>query len=234
MLSKRGRIVLDQSTRRARRNSVRAVYRPRKLTLRDGREVTLRPVAEADAPEIVRAFERLSAESRYYRFLQHKERLDPAAVERGVHPRPGREFVFVATAAAAGGIEIVGAAQYVRKDERSGRSCEFAITVAEGWRRNGLAAALLASLVRRARHDGYATMEGLVLASNLPMLALARKLRFAAHPLEEDATVMRVQRALAPARPGAAARSGAATVPPRSSAPARSRSASSRRLRSSG
>jgi len=36
--------------------------------------------------------ERLSAESRYSRFMQHKRQLDPAALDRGVNPRPGREY----------------------------------------------------------------------------------------------------------------------------------------------
>jgi hypothetical protein len=54
---------------RTGRTSVRSaewtlLSRPRRLTLRDGREVTLRAIDAADAPEIVQAFERLTAESR--------------------------------------------------------------------------------------------------------------------------------------------------------------------------
>jgi RimJ/RimL family protein N-acetyltransferase len=173
-------------------------YRPRKVSLRDGREVTVRSVAEADAPEIVQAFERLSADSRYYRFAHHKKHLSEAAVERGVRPRPGRDFVFVATVPARDGIDIVGAAQYVRADERDDQTCEFAVTVAEDWRGCGLAGELLASLVRRARRDGYRSMEGWVIAQNAPMLALARKLHFTVEPVPGDATVKRVQRALNP------------------------------------
>jgi len=90
----------------------------------------------------------------------------------------------------------VGAAQYVRADDGSTKTCEFAITVAEDWRGSGLATSLLASLVRRARRDGYRTMEGSVIAENAPMLALARKLGFTVHPVPEDATVVRVQRTL--------------------------------------
>jgi RimJ/RimL family protein N-acetyltransferase len=177
---------------------VRSPYRPRAIGLRDGRAVTLRSVLQTDAPEIVQAFERLSDSSRYFRFAQHKNQLNDAALERGVHPRPGRDFVFVATVPAADGIDIVGAAQYVPADERSDKSCEFAITVAEDWRRSGLATRLLASLVRRARRDGYKTMEGWVIAGNTPMLALARKLDFVIEPVAGDATVRRVQRALQP------------------------------------
>jgi GNAT superfamily N-acetyltransferase len=128
--------------------------------------------------------------------MQHKKQLDPAAPYRGVHPRPGVDFVFVATTPAADGIDIVGAAQYVRVDDKDPLACEFAITVAEAWRGSGLARQLLASLVRRARRDGYATMEGSVIAGNGPMLALARKLKFVVCPVPDDATVVRVQRKL--------------------------------------
>ena len=166
------------------------------MRLRDGRAVTLRAIGAADAPEIVQAFGRLTNESRYSRFMQHKRELDPAALDRGVHPRPGRDFVFVATIPAADGIDIVGAAQYVRTEEGDPSTCEFAITVAEDWRGSGLATRLLASLVRRARRDGYSRMEGAVIADNAKMLALARKLGFSVHTVTDDATVVRVEKAL--------------------------------------
>ena len=174
----------------------RAPYRPRRVCLRDGREVTLRAIVESDAAEIIQAFDRLSDDSRYSRFMQHKKQLDSTALERGVHPRPGRDFVFVATIPAPDGIDIVGAAQYVAAKEDDHRTCEFAVTVAEDWRGSGLAPRLLASLVRRARRDGYETMEGWVMADNTPMLALARRLGFGVEPVPGDATLLRVHRAL--------------------------------------
>lgn len=183
----------------------RSRYRPRRLRLADGREVTVREIEEGDAGEIVEAFERLSAESRYSRFLQYKKQLEPGAVERGVHPRPGLDFVLVAAIPAADGIDIVGAAQY--RCAQAG-ACEFAVTVAEDWRRNGLATALISRLLRRARRDGYETMQGDVLCSNLPMLALAHDMGFRAEPIEGEAQVIRVRRELSPKRRRAAAESG--------------------------
>lgn len=174
----------------------RSRYRPRRVRLRDGREVTLREIEEGDASEIVAAFERLSAESRYSRFMQHKKQLDAGALERGVHPRPGLDYVLVATIPALDGIDIVGAAQYVRAQAGDDRVCEFAVTIAEDWRGNGLATALMSRLLRRARRDGYETIEGWVLASNTPMLALARELRFSADPVPDEADVVRVRREL--------------------------------------
>jgi RimJ/RimL family protein N-acetyltransferase len=52
------------------------------------------------------------------------------------------------------------------------------------------------SLLRRARYDGYTAMEGLVLAENVPMLALARKLGFSVEAVPPDGTVLRVLRRL--------------------------------------
>jgi GNAT superfamily N-acetyltransferase len=136
--------------------------------------------------------------SRYNRFLQHKKHLSPAALARGVHPLPGRDFVFVATVPRTGGFDVVGAAQYVRATPADDSTCEFAITVAEDWRGSGLARELLASLLRRARRDGYTAMIGLVLADNAPMLALARKLGFGVEPTPEDRTAVQVRRRLGP------------------------------------
>ena len=79
------------------------------------------------------------------------------------------------------------------------RVCEFAITLAEGWRGCGLATQLMRSLLRRARYDGYALMEGLVLAANEPMLVLARRLGFSVEAVPPDGTVLRVLRRLRPA-----------------------------------
>ena len=186
----------------------------RLLTLRDGRQVTVRAAVASDAAEMIQAFNRLSADSKYARFMAHKKQLNLAALERSLHPVPGQAFVFVATVPASDGLDIVGAAQYVRADSNSNsdsdsdsdsnsdsndsdkRACEFAITVAEDWRGSGLAVHLLASLVRRSRRDSYETMEGLVIAGNRPMLAVARKLRFKVESVPADATVVRVERQL--------------------------------------
>jgi L-amino acid N-acyltransferase YncA len=173
-----------------------ARYRARLVRLRDGRTVTLRAIDAADGPEIVQAFERLSSESRYTRFMQHKKQLDPAALARGVNPRPGQDFVFVATVPAADGIDIVGAAQYVRVGGAAARTCEFAITLADDWHGSGLAHRLMASLIRRARRDGYNRMEGMVNAGNSAMLGLARTLGFTVNAVTDDAAMLRVQRIL--------------------------------------
>ena len=121
------------STSPKRENRLTALsppYAERPLALRDGRVVTLRAVSAGDGAEIIQAFDRLSTDSRYSRFMQHKKQLDPAALSRGLNPERGREFVLLATIPAADGIDIVGAAQYLQADVNNATSCEFAITLA--------------------------------------------------------------------------------------------------------
>ena len=178
---------------------------PHGMVLRDGRAVSLRAITETDAPAIQRAFDLLSSESRYNRFLQHRKQLDPAALARGVRPRPGQDFILVATVPQPGGFAIVGGAQYVRASPNDDSTCEFAITVAEDWRAGGLARAMLCALLHRARRDHYQAMVGLVLADNAPMLALARRLGFGVQPSSEGDTVVQVLCRLDPAGTGPAA-----------------------------
>jgi RimJ/RimL family protein N-acetyltransferase len=175
-----------------------ARFRRRTVALRDGRRVTLRAVQPGDAAEIGQAFARLSADSRYMRFLQHKKELDPAVVARGLSPLAGREFAQVATVPAADGIDIVGGARYVAGTAPG--CCEFSITVADDWRGTGLATRLLRALMQQAARDGYSFIEGLVLSENEAMLALARGLRFSVAPWAQDATVTIVRKALPPRR----------------------------------
>lgn len=179
-----------------------APYRPRQLTLHDGRVVTLRAIATSDEAEIRQAFDRLSDDSRYSRFMTPMRELDPATLARGLRPVPGQDFTFVATVPAEDGFDIVGAARYLRSDPNDARCCEFAITLAEDWRGSGLAGQLMACLIRRARHDGYAEMEGFVIARNRPMLALAQRLGFRVERDPEDGTTVRVVRVLQVPAPG--------------------------------
>ena len=86
----------------------------------------------------------------------------------------------------------------MRASENNDKTCEFAITVAEDWRGNGLSAELLAGLLRQAPGNSYAVMEGSVLAGNDPMLVLARELGFDVDPVPGDATVVRVWRGWGP------------------------------------
>src|SRR5258706_10070760 len=156
--------------------------------------VTLRAVRPGDIHEIEQAFARLSDESRYMRFGEHKKELNAQRLAQATHPVPGKEFTLVATVPAADGFDIVGGARYVVDQQAD--ACEFAITVADDWKRCGLATRLMRSLLRRAKRDGFRTIEGMVLADNAPMLTLARRLRYSVLTALGDTTACIVRRSL--------------------------------------
>ena len=172
-------------------------FPPLRLTLRDGRSVTIRAIHPDDADATRAALDGLSAEARYSRFMS-AVKVTPAIVERAVRPLGDRERALVAVAGEDG--TIVGGARYV--SGRDSATCEFAVTITDGWRRAGLASSLMRVLIRDACTRGLKRMEGYVLATNLPMLDLARRLDFEIGASEEGPSVNLVTLDLARALPG--------------------------------
>jgi len=164
-----------------------ARFAPVEVTLRNGRRVRLREIRPDDRDEVQQAFARLSGASRYLRFMSFLKELSPRMLEGTVNPPRERELVLVAEIDAPDGIDIVGGARYIQGE---GQACEFAITVADDWQRVGLASRLMRELIAAAGACGLQRMEGFVLASNGPMLGLARRLGFRLHADPRDPTVI--------------------------------------------
>ena len=167
-------------------------FTPIEVDLVDGRRVRLREIRQDDLNEVRQAFDRLSAESRYMRFMSPMKQLSPRMLEDTVHLQQERDLALVAESDAPAGIDIVaGARCYVQAD---GETCEFAVTVADEWRRVGLASRLMRALIEAAaRARGLKHMEDYVLSVNQGMLDLALRLGFAARMDPHDATVMIVR-----------------------------------------
>ena len=146
------------------------------ITLRDGRTVHLRPMRPSDEAEILQAFERMSEQARYMRFMRvvREPNIDRLRKVLGSLPESG--IGLVATVAAADGYDIVGSAVAILDGEPG--SCEFAINVGSAFGGAGLARTLMGALIDSANKRGLAEMDGFVLAANQPMLGLARRLGF--------------------------------------------------------
>jgi RimJ/RimL family protein N-acetyltransferase len=147
-----------------------------RVMLRDGRHVTIREVQAEDADAFGAAFAQLSAETRYNRFMGAVGVLPAAVLERAVNPLAENELALVAVHGNGSNTLIVGGARYFV--EADGETCEFAVTVVDDWQRHGLASHLMQALMREARLRGLRRLHGFVLAGNVAMLALARRLGF--------------------------------------------------------
>jgi len=153
--------------------------------------VIIRPLRVQDAAAFRTFVERLSPASRYARFQYVVKEMSPELLRLLLVADPRSH---VALAAFDAG-EIVGEARYIR----AGDSAEFAIAVADGHRRKGLARRLLEGLLRSARRQGVRRLEGEVLASNDAMLRFITQAGFSMHD-HEDARLLRVELDVRPAR----------------------------------
>jgi RimJ/RimL family protein N-acetyltransferase len=170
--------------------SVHDGFPPVRLTLRDERIVTVREIRPDDGDAMRAAFDHLSAEARYSRFMSAVN-ITPAMIEHAVRPLADRERALVAILGEDSNETIVGGARYVRGADSE--SCEFAVAITDGWRGAGLASRMLRTLIRDARARGLKRMEGYVLATNRPMLDLAQRLNFQIGASEEGPSVRLVR-----------------------------------------
>lgn len=136
--------------------------------------------------------ERLSDQSRYFRFFSAKNTLSPKMLARLTQVDYEHELALIALRAS--GDAIVGVARYMPLAD--GKSCEFALTVADSLHGRGLGTLLMRRLVEAARDSGFETMVGEILAGNEKMLRLARALGFNGEPHPQDRSVVEVRLAL--------------------------------------
>jgi acetyltransferase len=160
----------------------------------NGIEVCLRPMQAADLQREADFVRRLSAQSRYDRFMVTLSELPAAKLKSLTDVDQVRHVALVATVQRDGRESIVGVARYIVDD--NGTGCEFAIAIDDGWHGTGLAGILMQALIDVARSRRIRSMEGYVLAANTPMLHFAHQLGFEARRSAEDRDTVHVVRAL--------------------------------------
>jgi RimJ/RimL family protein N-acetyltransferase len=139
--------------------------------LRDGSRVLIRPVQSADAPLLADGFARLSATSRWMRFLTPKKELSPAEL-RFLTDLDHHDHEALGALDRRDG-RGVGVARYVRQaDDPWG--ADVAVTIVDEWQGRGLGTELLARLSDRAREENIRRFTALVAAENVAVGGLLR------------------------------------------------------------
>ena len=166
-----------------------------RVTLRDGCAVMLRPIRPEDEGIEQEFVRNLSDESRYFRFRDAVRELSPRMLSQLTRVDYDRHLALIAVTERGGRELQVGVARYVAGCD--GRSCEFAIAIADDWQRKGLGTRLMSALMAAARERGMHEMIGEVRASNQKMLDFTARLGFRARLDASDPSVVRVERTLA-------------------------------------
>jgi acetyltransferase len=166
----------------------------RTWTLASGESLRVRPVRHDDG-ELEEAFVRgLSLESRYQRMLSAGTKVTPEWIDSMTHIDYQRHMAFAVTTASDGVEQFVGVGRYVV--DAAKRRAEVALVLADVWQGQGLGRRLLETLLEHAASAGIDEAVGVVLATNVAMLRLARGMGFAVTAEPGDATVMRITRDL--------------------------------------
>jgi acetyltransferase len=144
------------------------------LVLADGARLGVRPIAPEDRDRFSTWFGRLTPESRRRRFHGPKPKLS------------ARELTYLtdvdnvnhaALMAVDGEGRMVGEARYATP-EPSGRTADFAITVADAWQGRGVGIRLAARLVEAARANGMTKLTAITLWDNTAAIGLLHRLGF--------------------------------------------------------
>src|ERR1700687_1684996 len=155
------------------------------LRVPGGEGVTVRPVCPQDSDALQAYVRALSPDARYKRFFGPLRELPPAELDRVIHLHHRSRLALMQEPRLDGASIVIGEARYALAPDRL--DCEFAVSVADGWRGKGLGSLLLGDVESRARSLGARRLVGDVLRSNAAMQALARKAGFAMAGVPGDA-----------------------------------------------
>lgn len=145
-------------------------------TLGDGTEVWVRMLREEDQDLLAQGFERLSAQSRYQRFLATKPRLSGSELDYLVNVDIENHVAVGALVARKDGeqdgdTEGVGIARFVRYDDEPDVA-EVAVAIIDDYQGLGLGRLLLSYLVVAARERGIRSFRADCFTTNYPMRSL--------------------------------------------------------------
>ncbi len=148
----------------------------RHITLKDGTEMTLRPIRPEDTPLEAEMVKNVSRQSLYFRFFGFVPGLDEKKVSRFTHIDYDREMAIVAVRENETGPEIVGVVRIVGDGWRE--SAEYAILVSDAWHGHGLGSILTDYILEIARAQGYQKVTATFLKTNGAMRRLFERKKF--------------------------------------------------------
>jgi len=148
---------------------------PEQITLRDGMQVTVRPIRPDDAPRLQALVTRLSPESMFLRFLAVVKKLSAKEAQHLATVDYETRMALVATIEEEGEEQIIGVARYATVPGDEPGLAEAAVVVEDRHQRHGLGSYLLKRLTAYARCHGVQSFMANVHPSNEPIMRFIRR-----------------------------------------------------------
>jgi len=159
-----------------------------------GQSINIRPMRPEDLEIETEFVQGWSDKTRHNRLFSASLRTTPERLKKITRVDFSRDMALIATVMLDDREVQIGVARYVRRED--GKTCEFALSVADAWQHRGVGRALMLRLIDAAAAAGIDTIVGDVLASNAPMLQFMRALEFTIDPAAEDPEIRRVSKRL--------------------------------------
>jgi RimJ/RimL family protein N-acetyltransferase len=141
--------------------------------LRNGLEVTVRPLRPDDRDRIAAAFRQLDRESIYTRLFSYRTELSEQALDRIMRVDPAHDAALLVTLGTGKDEIVIGSGRFMgASGPGAARTAEIAFVIEEDYHGLGIAGRLLRHLAEIAREKGIAAFEADVLAENKAMLAV--------------------------------------------------------------
>ena len=160
--------------------------------MRDGTPVLLRPMKPEDEPLVADFLNRCSDDTIYFRYFRLIKKWTHEMLIRFTQNDYDRELGLMAVGQPPSPEVMMGVSRLVI--DRSRKSAEFAVIIADPWQGKGLGPQLVERVIDIARDQDVDLLWGEVLSQNQPMLDLAKKQGFT---LKTDAAgVVRIEKEL--------------------------------------
>ena len=156
--------------------------------LRDGTSVLIRPIRPTDEGLERDFIERLSPQSRRYRFLGTIKTPSGELLRQFTRPELVRGIAYIATIGEGIHMREIGVSRYSASPD--GVSCECAVCISDEWQGKGLATILMHRLIETARNRGIERMYSIDANDNQDMRDLAEHLGFRRSVDPDDPTLV--------------------------------------------
>lgn len=165
---------------------------------KDGQDYRIRPIRPADAGSLMRGYDALSDQAKWFRMLHAVPRLTREMAERFCNPDPDDEICLVVEGRGALAGEILGGARI--SGVGPGKAGEFSVSVRPEARGLGLARRALIGVIDVAWDQGCTLIWGSIARRNDAMRGLAERLGFTLRIDPEDKTLLLAELALPEAK----------------------------------
>ncbi len=156
-------------------------------TLRDGREILLRPILPEDEPNHKSFIENVSVDDLYKRFFSDIGEVNHEMMAKFTQIDYDREMAFVAVSRAGAQEQILGVVRALADPQII--DAEFAVLVRSDLKGVGLGSILMDKIIRYAKTTPLERLSGITMPSNRGMIALAQKVGFSIDVQMEDGIV---------------------------------------------